>query len=383
MSKLKVETPTEDAPVTMLELFFDLVFVFSVTQLTTLILVSGGWEGYGRAALVLMVTWWMYAGYAWLANNVGPNTVSTRLPMLGAMACFLVMAIAVPQAFGSGAWLFAIGYLLVVLVHAFSFARSTLGGSAAAIRTILPVNLGTALLLVLAAIVGGRWAWVCWVAACLILALSVVRTGESGFSVRTGHFVDRHQLLVIIALGETIIATGVSAQGQLTHLDVLAAVLLSMLVISCLWWVYFGSGDDEAGLRALDEVPERQRAVVGMRGYSLSHLIHIAGLVLVAVGLHEVVNHPGRHLTWAFAVTLSAGCALYLLGEVAFRRFLHLGTVSGHLLAAVACLAVAVVGVTVNGAIQLLALGVVLLALLLSGWSGSSGRSDRQDASPA
>lgn len=383
MDRLKVATPTEDEPVTMLELFFDLVFVFSVTQLTTLILLSGGWEGYARAALVLMVTWWMYAGYAWLANNVGPHTVSTRLPMLAAMGCFLIMAIAVPDAFGSGAWLFAIAYLLVVLVHAFSFARSTLGGSASAIRAILPVNLGAALLLVVAAIVGERWAWVCWLGACLVLASSVIRTGESGFSVRTEHFVDRHQLLVIIALGETIIATGVSAQGQLTHLDVLAAVLLSMLVISCLWWVYFGSGDDEAGLRALDKVSEERRTVVGMRAYSLSHLVHIAGLVLVAVGLHEVVHHPGRRLTWAVALTLSAGCALYLLGEIAFRRFLHLGTVIGHLVASVACLVVAVVGVTVNGAVQLLALALVLLALLLSAWSGSSGRSEQGEPSAA
>ena len=381
MDRLKAATPTDDAPVTMLELFFDLVFVFSVLQLTKLILVPGGWEGYARAALVLMVTWWMYAGYAWLANNVGPNTVSTRIPMLVAMGCFLVMAIAVPDAFGTGAWLFAIGYLLVVLVHAFSFARSTLGGSAAAIRTILPVNLGAALLLILAAIVGGRWAVLCWLGACFVLASSVVRTGESGIAVRTEHFVDRHQLLVIIALGETIIATGVSAQGQLNRLDVLATVLLSMLVISCLWWVYFGSGDDEAGLRALDGVPEKRRTVVGMRAYSLSHMVHVAGLVLVAAGLHEVVPHPGRHLTWAVAVTLSAGCTLYLLGEVAFRKFLHLGAVAGHLLASVACLAVAVVGVMVNGAIQLLALGLVLLGLLLSGWSGSSGRSAGLDAS--
>jgi low temperature requirement protein LtrA len=383
LSRLKAATPTEDAPVTMLELFFDLVFVFSVTQLTTLILMSGGWRGYGRAALVLVVTWWMYAGYAWLANNVGPTTVSTRLPMLVAMTCFLVMAIAVPDAFGSGAWLFAIGYLLVVLVHAVSFARSTLGGSAAAIRSILPVNLGTALLLVLAALVGEGWGWAFWVAACLVLATSVVRTGESGFSVRTEHFVERHQLLIIIALGETIIATGVSAQGQLTHLDVLAAVLLSMLVISCLWWVYFGSGDDQAGARALDEVSEARRTVMGMRAYSLTHLAHIAGLVLVAVGLHEVVHHPVRHLTWAGALTLSAGCALYLVGEIAFRRVLHLGTVAGHLVTAVACLVVAVVGVTVNGAIQLLSLGVVLLGLLLSGWSGGSGRSERREPSSA
>lgn len=383
MDRLKEPPPTEDAPVTMLELFFDLVFVFSVLQLTKLILLPGGWEGYAHAGLVLMVTWWMYVGYAWLANNVHPTTVSTRLPMIFAMGCFLVMAIAVPDAFGSGAWPFAIAYLLAVLVHAFSFARSTMGDSTGAVRTILPVNIAAALLLVLAAVVGERWAWSCWLGACLVLAASVVRTGESGISVRTEHFVERHQHLVIIALGETIIATGLSAQGRLSQFDVLAAVLVAMLVISSLWWVYFGSGDDAAGLRALEKVSEGRAPIIGMRGYSLSHLIHIAGLVLVAAGLHEVIPHPGRHLTWAVALTLSAGCTVYLLGEVAFRRFLHLGSVSGHLLAAATCLATAVLGATVNGVIQLGALGAVLLALLLSGSSGSAGRSEPRKATAA
>lgn len=383
MDALKAKTPTEDEPITMLELFFDVVFVFSVIQLTKLILVPGGWEGYARALLVLILIWWMYVGYAWLANNVGPNTVSTRLPMLVGMGCFLVLAIAIPDAFGSGAWAFAIAYLLVVVVHAFSFARSTLGRSAAAIRTILRVNLGAALLLILAAMVGERWAWACWVGACLVLASSVVRKGESGISVRTEHFVHRHQHLVIIALGETIIAIGVSAQGRLNQLDVLGTVLLSMLVISSLWWVYFGSGDDEAGLRALDKVSEGRQPIVGMRAYSLSHLVHIAGLVLVAAGLHDVVPHPDRQVTWAVALTLSAGCTVYLLGEAAFRSFLHLGTVAGHLVASVACLLTALIGVTVSGAMQLLALGVVLLGLLLSGWSGSSGRSEPRSESAA
>ena len=132
-ASLKVTAPGAEEGVTTLELFFDLVFVFAVTQLTALILESDGAAGYARAGLVLAVTWWMYDGYAWLSNNVGPRTASTRLPMLAAMACFLVMAISTPQAFGDAAWLFAGAYVIVVLVHAASFARSSLGGSAAAI----------------------------------------------------------------------------------------------------------------------------------------------------------------------------------------------------------------------------------------------------------
>ncbi|MEP6667050.1 MAG: low temperature requirement protein A [Nocardioidaceae bacterium] len=117
-----------DAPVTRLELFFDLVFVFAVTQLTDLVVESDGATGYLHAAAVLIVTWWMYDGYAWLANNVGPTTTSTRLPMLLAMTCFLVMAIAVPEVFGDTAWQFAIACLVVVVIHAISFTRSTLAG---------------------------------------------------------------------------------------------------------------------------------------------------------------------------------------------------------------------------------------------------------------
>jgi low temperature requirement protein LtrA len=163
MKRMRARAPEEHARVTMLELFFDLVFVFLVTQLTSLVLVSPGAAGYGRALLVLLVTWWMYDGYAWLANNVAPTTTSTRLPMLLAMAGFLVMAIAVPDAFGTARWAFAVGYLVVVLLHAVSFTRSSQGGSATAIRSILPTNVGVALLLLVGAAVGARWGWVAWV----------------------------------------------------------------------------------------------------------------------------------------------------------------------------------------------------------------------------
>src|SRR3954453_5452704 len=149
----------------MLELFFDLVFVLVVTQLTDLVRTSEGPAGYLQALLVLWVVWWMYDGFAWLANNVAPTTTSTRLPMLVAMAGFLVIAIAVPEAFGADRWLFAAAYLLTGLVHSASFLRSSLGGSARAIVAIAPINLGICLGLFLAAALPEEWRWTGWVVA--------------------------------------------------------------------------------------------------------------------------------------------------------------------------------------------------------------------------
>ena len=146
----------------MLELFFDLVFVFTVTQLTTVVTDSHDLKGFVEATTILFVIWWMYDGYCWLSNNVGPTSTSTRLPMLFAMAAFLVLAIALPAAYGTDRWLFAAAYLAVVLVHAVSFMRSSLGGSARAILAIAPVNFGAAALLFVAAALPRDVRWIAW-----------------------------------------------------------------------------------------------------------------------------------------------------------------------------------------------------------------------------
>lgn len=149
------------------------MFVFLIAQLTSLLTSSRGWLGYGRAALVLLVTWWMYDGFAWLANNVPPVTTATRLPMLLAMTCFLTMASVVPDVFGAGAWLFAVAYLVVISVHAVQFSRSSQGESAQAIRRIVPVNYAVAALLLLAAGLGHRRGWLSWIVAVLVLVSTV------------------------------------------------------------------------------------------------------------------------------------------------------------------------------------------------------------------
>ncbi len=235
--------PEVDATTTPLELFFDLVFVFLVTQMTSLL--ADGWGGLGRATLVLAVTWWMYDGYVWLANNVAPDSFGTRVPMLVAMTCFLAMATVVPTVFGSGAWIFALAYGLVVVTHAVQFARASQGDPVRGILRVLPINLGATGCLMAAAATpsANRWYW--WAAAVGLFVFSALTRREaSGIVLRSGHFVERHQLLVIIALGETIIAIAVGSQGRLGQLTVLATFLASMVLVSGLWWVYFG-GDDE------------------------------------------------------------------------------------------------------------------------------------------
>ncbi len=247
----RAAAPDAHAPVTTLELFFDLVFVLVVTQLTELVRVSHWPGGYLQALVVLWVVWWMYDGFAWLANNVGPTTASTRLPMLVAMAGFLVLAIAVPDAFGEDRWLFAAAYLLTGLVHSVSFLRSSLGASARAIVEIAPINLGICLGLFLAAALPEGWRWVGWALAAGLPVVSFLRGVEGGFSIRPAHFAERHRLMLIIALGESVLAVGLSAEGHLTEADYLVAVLLSVVLLSLLWWVHFA---DDTSLDRVERV---------------------------------------------------------------------------------------------------------------------------------
>ena len=350
----------------MLELFFDLVFVFVITQVTALINPASGWAGYGRAALVLSLTWYIYNGFAWLTNNVAPTTLSTRLPMFAAMGCFLAMAVVVPEAFGNGAWVFALAYLTVVVIHAVQFARSSLGTSADAIRSILPVNLTIALLVVVAAAVGPRWGWLAWCLAVVVIFAAATLERGTQFTLRAHHFAERHQLLVIIALGETIIQVGQGSGSRLTEPPVVAAFITGLMLIIALWWVYFGTGDDARGAHAFFLTPEDGRAVLGSRAYSATHLLHIFGLVLCAAGLHAALHHPLEPLGVALAVTTSAGVTLFLLGQAAFRAALRIGPSRPHMVAGALVLVTAGVGV-VGPAVALLS-ALVLLLLGLSWW---------------
>jgi low temperature requirement protein LtrA len=361
----RVQSPDAAAPVTMLELFFDLVFVFTVTQLTTVVTNTHTALGFVQAGTVLFVIWWMYDGYCWLSNNVGPTSTSTRLPMLFAMAAFLVLAIAVPEAYGKDAWLFAAAYLGVVIVHAVSFLRSTLGGSARAMLAIAPVNLGAAALLFVAAALPHDLRWIAWIGAVALFVAAMVTQRESGFSIRPVHFAERHRLLLIIALGESVIAIGVSAEGHIAAARYLVAVLLAMLLIALFWWIHFA--DDESATEALLRIERDDpgRLVrVAMFAFSMSYLLLVAGLIPVASGLHEVVHDPGHHLSWLAAGTLGVGTAIYLVGNSVHLWLLGLSGGWALKGAALVCLATIPLGHEVTGDAQVVALCLVLGAAL-------------------
>ena len=361
----RAAAPDAHAPVTTLELFFDLVFVFVVTQLTDLVLDADGARGYLQALAMLWVIWWMYDGFAWLSNNVGPTTTSTRLPMLFGMAGFLVIAITVPGAFGEDRWLFAVAYLLTGLVHGISFLRSSLGESASAILAIAPVNLGIVAGLFLAAALPEPWRWVGWTVSVLLPFVSMVRGTEARFTIRPAHFAERHGLMLIIALGESILAIGRSAVGHLLDPGYLVAVLLAMALIGLFWWVHFA---DDTSLERVDEVverPEGMTARTALMSFSMGYFVLVGGLILVAAGVHEAVHGPTHELTWRFALTMSAGAATYLVGNVFYLWRLGIGGRRWFVVTAVLCLAVTPVGHAVTGTAQVGVLVVLLLVSLL------------------
>ncbi|HEX8931322.1 MAG TPA: low temperature requirement protein A, partial [Actinomycetota bacterium] len=201
-------TSSTEVRVSTIELFFDLVFVFAVTQLTSLLAGEPTGAGLGRVALIFGNLWWIYGGYAWLTNAVPPRAPVLRLLMLLGMGGFLVVGLAIPTAFNGGGVLFGLGYLLVTLVHTGMFLLSSQESAVRAMRRLGPANAVTAALLLLAAFTEGPLRWSLWTVAFGLHWVSPFFTAVSGFPIRAAHFVERHGLIVLIALGESIVAVG-------------------------------------------------------------------------------------------------------------------------------------------------------------------------------
>src|SRR4051794_15031644 len=199
----------EEARVSTLELFFDLVFVFTITQLTAVLARHPDGLGALHVGLMLVVIWWMYGGYAWLTNVVAPDRVAYQLLLLGGMAAFLVISLAIPTAFGSGGVAFGLAYLVVIAIHAGLFTRSQVGASGTAILRVAPLNFVAALAIVGAGIAGGTGRAILWGIAVAVIILPSLRPPDPRFEIAPGHFVERHGLVVIVALGESVVAVGV------------------------------------------------------------------------------------------------------------------------------------------------------------------------------
>src|SRR5256885_8883993 len=294
--------------VTPLELFFDLVVVFAITQVTTFLSRSPTWGGLLRGALLLGALWWAGSAYAWLTTPLDPEEGAVRLAVLAAVAAMLVVSLAAPGAFGPDGVIFGVAYLVVRALHLVLFAIAGRGDRDLfrAVVRILPAAILAPVLLVVAGFLHGSAQLALWGAALAIDYLGVLLGHMRGWRVSPDHFVERFGLIVIIALGESIVAIGVGARGLPLDAGVIGAALLGITVAACLWWSYFDWVVFIAQAR-LVEATGASRAALARDVYSYLHLPMVAGIGLFAFGLKTMPPHLSGSLPTVPALGLFGG----------------------------------------------------------------------------
>ena len=305
--------------VTPLELFFDLVFVFAITQVTGLVSDDPTWSGLAKGLVVLGVLWWAWAAYAWLTNTIDPDEGIVRLAMLGAMAAMLIASLAVPEVFDDDALLFACAYALVRVAHLVLYAVAA-RGDRDFLEAVAKLAVGSAVgvgLLFVAAGMDGPAQTTVWAIALVGDLLGAFISGGRGWHLSAGHFAERHGLIVIIALGESIVALGLGATNDLSA-GVVTAAFLGLAVAFALWWAYFDVVAIVAERRLRETTGDAQLRMA-RDSYSYLHLPMVAGIVLFAVGVKKTLGHIGDPLEVVPAVALCGGLAMYLVAHVLFR----------------------------------------------------------------
>lgn len=321
-------TLREGERVTPLELFFDLVFVLAITQCTALMSHHPTWSGLAQGLLVLGMLWWAWVGYAWLTSVIDPEEGAVRLVMFGAMAALLLVSLCVPEAFGSLALAFALTYGVVRTAHIALFMLASPEDDALR-RSVLGLAASTAVAIVLlaaASLFDGLAQGALWALALFLDMAGPYFFGSEGWKLMPEHFAERHGLIVIIALGESIVAIGVGASGALSF-GIGAAAVLGVALSAALWWVYFDIVAIVSARRLAEAEPGRARNELARDSYSYIHFLIVAGTILLALGLKTTIGHFGGHLHAVPAFALLGGVAVYLLGLVAFR-YRHIRTIS-------------------------------------------------------
>jgi low temperature requirement protein LtrA len=355
---------TEGPRVSTLELFFDLVFVFTLTQMTTLLAANLGPETAFQVVLVSVVLFWMYGGYAWLTNQVPPDTTPRRILLIAGMAGFMVCALAIPNAFQAGGTgvIFGLGYLAVVVIHgglyANSFGPDTL--------RFVPFNVAAAVAVITAGLLTTPLAYALWLAAVplqLIAAGMSARASGTGLDLHPSHFVERHGLLLLLALGESVVAVGIGIGSLQLDAWVIGVALLGLVIAACLWWAYF-VGDEDAAEHALRAAPPRQRVRLALDAYFYAFVPMLLGIIVLAAGVKLSLTTPRQTLSFDHALVLGGGVALFLAADALFRAVLRIGRPELRLLTALVMLATIIVGIFVGAWAQLAAIAGVLIAML-------------------
>jgi low temperature requirement protein LtrA len=359
--------PAEELSVSSLELFFDLVFVFTLTQLTSLLGRDLSVAGAVQVVLIFVVLFWMYGGFVWLTNQLPPNVPARRLLLIAGMAAFFICALAIPHAFEATGLAFGVGYLLVVLVHGGLYFE----GYGRAVWRFVPLNILGALCVVAASFVDGTGRYAMWLAPILLQYVSsqltsrVDESTRAGFDIRPGHFVERHGLLLLVAFGESVVAIGIGLADRELGLDVYAAAILGLVLASTLWWTYFGE-DERRAEEMLSSAPIARRLQMALGAYFYAYIVILLGVITVAAGIELAIGDVRSRLPVEPALLLGGGIALFLAGNVGFRAALGIQPLRYRIIAALVALATTAVGVAISGLAQLLALVATIVCLFIA-----------------
>jgi low temperature requirement protein LtrA len=353
-----------EQPVTPLELFFDLVFVFGFTQVTTVLSDDPTWSGLGHGLLILAALWWAWAAYAWLTNTADPDEGAVWGAMLVSMGAMFVAALAVPEVFGRHGVVFGVAFLIVNVMHLALYGLAARGDRdlLAAILRYAPLALAGAVLIVAAGFVDGALRPILWLAAIAVGLFGPLFGGISGWRVQPAHFVERHGLIVIIAIGESLIAIGLGARGTGLGTGVIVAAVLGLVVTTSFWLAYF----DFFPMRGRQLLADRsgaQRTALARDVYTYLHLPMVAGIVLFAFAMKTTLAHVGDELDTIPALGLCWGPALYLFAYVALRFRVARTFGGGRLIAAVSCALLMPIALVVPALVALALIAAVWVAL--------------------
>jgi low temperature requirement protein LtrA len=381
----------EEQRATTLELFYDLVFVFAITQVSHLLLDDLSWDGAGHAALALLVVWWAWNYTTWVTNELDPDSTVVRLLLIAIMLASLLLAVAIPGAFGEHGLLFAGSYVAIqVGRHTFLTFWAAGPGSLERERAgrILAWFVVSGAFWIAGGVADGVERTGLWLTALLVdytapLVLYWVpgrpRLAYTAWEVETAHFAERFQLFMIIALGETIVLTGATA----TELDLdtarLVAFGLAFLTTAAFWWLYF-TYVAAIAQRRFELAPDRTR--LARDAYTYLHVVLVAGVILSAVGDELVIAHPTDELPSDELAVIVGGPALYLAGHVLFRLRMARSLSWKRLAGAIGCLAAGLVGAFVPGLVVSALIVAVLVAVIGAEAVASARRTARGESSP-
>jgi low temperature requirement protein LtrA len=354
----------EESRVTSLELFFDLVFVFTLTQLTALLAKSLTWESLLQSFLIFIVLFWMYGGYVWLTNSVPPVTPIRQLLLIAGMAAFLICALAIPNTFHDTGVIFGIGYLIVILVHGSMYVRAV--GLKAA--RFVPMNFLSAATVITAGFIDGPARYLLWILAIALHVLTTFLSPGLRFELRVSHFAERHGLLLLVALGESIVAIG--AGGLVLNLRFIVAAVLGLILTAALWWIYFAH-DDEVARTTMLARPNTAQLRQALGGYFYAFIPMLFGIILLATGIKSSIEHLTTRLDTAHAFAFGGGVGLYLIGTIIFRRVSGIPNVAYRYVAACLAVLTGFIGYNLYAGLQFacLILTLIILVLAESDWA--------------